>query len=534
MISAIEALAVALLSAMLIAVVTLLVWWLTFDLEAAPEEVFAIIAQLWQFTHLVPMGISVDAATALSFGLPAEDIRFVVSIVPLGLTLITVVLAARAGVRFAQRGGEGAWAIVGAFFAFSAASVMVNLFVTGERVWPAWLTVVVPALVYALCMAASFLVRAMLIGHEWCDASISWLVHQVARVAKVSAGALPERSAEVFRLALAAFAVLIGFGAVATTLNIVLGYTDMVAVAQGLQLNTLSSLLMFVIQLLLLPIAWVWSVAWLSGAGFSFGVATTVSPFETLLGPLPALPLLGALPGSWGWAGALAPALLVAAATALGGLAAARPVFRRASSLAVVSMSVAAAILAGAAITLLAALTSGSLGPGRLTSVGPEPWLVGGLVALELAFGLSLGVFARRVDVQHVREAVPQLATLERLRRSAAKSSGDAPAVTHTGSQTAEHPTMQSTGDEWVEIDLTETLDLSSSVDAAETVDLSDAVSRDSSLDAAETVDLSETMSRGETAEAQPKIVHNDLDEDELTRAFSWEQFDPTDDDKRR
>ena len=49
-------------------------------------------------------------------------------------------------------------------------------------------------------------------------------------------------------------------------------------------------------QLLVVPDAVVWAAAYLAGPGFAVGTATSVDPGGTVLGPLPALPLFGALP----------------------------------------------------------------------------------------------------------------------------------------------------------------------------------------------------------------------------------------------
>src|SRR5690606_14721496 len=48
------------------------------------------------------------------------------------------------------------------------------------------------------------------------------------------------------------------------------------------------------------------------------------------------------------------------------------------------------------------ALATGSVGPDRLSQVGPRPWMVGGLIAGELAVGLLLGIMAGRIDRQRL------------------------------------------------------------------------------------------------------------------------------------
>src|SRR5690606_10317023 len=105
-------------------------------------------------------------------------------------------------------------------------------------------------------------------------------------------------------------------------------------------------------------------IAWFAGPGFVVGAATSVSPFEALLGPLPAFPLFGAIPSGWGWAGGFAPALIVVIATVLGALSGGRPVMRRASSLTLLAITITASAIVAIVVMLCAPLASGSLGPG--------------------------------------------------------------------------------------------------------------------------------------------------------------------------
>ncbi len=406
-VAAIEAAAVALAVFALIAVPSVLLWWLMFDLDAEPNDLFSLIASLWQLAHLVPLQISISAQAALGLGFAPEAMGFAISLAPLGLTLVTVLLAVRSGWRAAARGGGGAWAVLGGLVGFGAAATTTAMFAGAFGSWPMWARVAVPVAVYSLPQFAAFLTRSGVEQQEWWLDAVRSLQRVLARVTPNGAAAFPERAAETLRLAAAGLAVLAAVGALGATVAILFGYVDIVTLSQQLHLDAAGALLLFLFQLLLLPIAWIWALAWFAGPGFSIGQATSVTPFESLLGPLPALPLFGALPEGWGWAGALAPAIIVAAGAALGGVAAGRPSMRRASSSVAVAVPVAAAVIVGFVVCVLALVAGGSIGPGRLSATGPVPWQVGLAVTLELAFGMSLGVFARRVDLQRVRELVP-------------------------------------------------------------------------------------------------------------------------------
>lgn len=406
-IAAIEAAAVALAVFAVIAVPTVLLWWLMFDLGAEPRELVSLIAALWQLAHLAPLQVSISAQAALGLGLSPEAMGFAVSLAPLGLTLVTVLLAVRSGWRAAARGGGGAWAVLGGLVGFGVAVVTTATLSGAFGSWPLWARIAVPVAVYSLPQLAAFLTRSGIEQQEWWLGAVRSLQRAIARFAPNGAAAFPERAGEALRLAAAGLAALAIIGALGVTGAILFGYVEIVTLSQQLHLDAAGVLLLFLFQLLLLPIAWIWALAWFAGPGFSIGQATSVTPFESLLGPLPALPLFGALPEGWGWAGALAPAIVVAAGAALGGVAAGRPSMRRASSAVAVAVPVAAAVIVGLVACVLALVASGSIGPGRLSVIGPVPWQVGLAVTLELAFGMSLGVFARRVDLQRVRELVP-------------------------------------------------------------------------------------------------------------------------------
>jgi hypothetical protein len=55
----------------------------------------------------------------------------------------------------------------------------------------------------------------------------------------------------------------------------------------------------------------------------------------------------------------------------------------------------AVAALAGAAMTVLAWLSGGPAGPGRLADIGPVPWLTGLVFAAEVAAGTALALAVR-------------------------------------------------------------------------------------------------------------------------------------------
>jgi hypothetical protein len=142
-----------------------------------------------------------------------------------------------------------------------------------------------------------------------------------------------------------------------------------------------------VVSLLVVPNAVVFSGSYLLGPGFTVGTHTIVSPAVVTIGALPMFPLLAALPDTGPtppWTSALigVPPLVAA----LGAMRAQRhhPTYRWEEG---ALHGCGGGMLAGALFGILALLSGGSVGPGRMTDVGP---LVGAvLVHAVTAFGIG-------------------------------------------------------------------------------------------------------------------------------------------------
>ncbi|MBK0419704.1 hypothetical protein JD276_11730 [Leucobacter sp. CSA1] len=432
-VAAIEAAAVALAGLIALAIPAVVLWAATFELASDPGEVFGGAAAVWLLAHLVPLSLEVSAETASGLGLAPEALGVPLSLAPLGATLITVLLAGRSGWRLAARGGTGAAGVLGGPAGFAVVAALAVPFARPLLDAPAWAAIALPSAVYAASSAAAFLLRSAVDGSEWWLRTVRGLQLGLERsgLPGVAVAALPGHLRETFRVLLASVAGLVGLGALGAGAALVIGYVEITALAQGLQLDPLGAVLLFLLQLALLPIVVLWAVAWFTGAGFAIGEATSVSPFETMLGPLPSLPLLGAVPQGWGEAGALAPALVVLLGVGIGLLAARRSELRRSSWPAALVTTALAAALTGLVVAGGAALAIGAVGPGRLAVTGPEPWLVGGLAAAELGGGLLLGVCAGRADRARLRAALPVPG--DRRRRSTVAADLPAAADTPTG-----------------------------------------------------------------------------------------------------
>ena len=158
-------------------------------------------------------------------------------------------------------------------------------------------------------------------------------------------------------------------------------------VVSGLQLSAGETTVYAVITALLLPNATVLAGSYLLGPGFAVGTGTLVSPTIVVTGPLPAFPLLAALPDSGptpAWT-----VWLVAVPTLLAAYAAARAQRRRPTlrwdrgAL----RGCAGGVAAGVVVALLARLAGGAVGPGRMQDVGADATEV--LVHAVTAFGIG-------------------------------------------------------------------------------------------------------------------------------------------------
>jgi hypothetical protein len=155
--------------------------------------------------------------------------------------------------------------------------------------------------------------------------------------------------------------------------------------------------------LLLVPNATLFGGSYLLGPGFAVGTHTLVSPTAVALGALPMFPLLAALPGPGpvpGWA----PALL-----ALPPLVAAGATYRTLGHYPTSRWDEAALRGAGAGLVgavcfaLLAALSGGSVGPGRMADVGPFVFQV--LLHGIAVFGIGGLLGSLAATLRHRRRA---------------------------------------------------------------------------------------------------------------------------------
>lgn len=164
--------------------------------------------------------------------------------------------------------------------------------------------------------------------------------------------------------------LMLAAGALLVTVALVVDLGSAANVLSRLHTDVAGGLLYTVVVAAVAPNAVLLGGAYLLGPGFAVGTGTLVSPSAVALGPVPAFPLLAALPDDgatpW-WA-----TMLVAVPVLLAGVAAALMLRRYPVAQYEVGAlrGLVAGVLGGVLFALLAGRAGGSVGPGRMAEVG--------------------------------------------------------------------------------------------------------------------------------------------------------------------
>lgn len=362
-------------------------WAFQYELRVDWTVFYRAAADAWLLGHGVDLRFALDPAVAARLGLPGAGEPFVVTVAALGVALATALLAARAGARLRQSDHPRLGVAV-AVVCFAVLSAAVALTAGTAAAQPSrWQGVLLPTLVFLGGLAIGWRFRAPAAAGGGLLARL-----RIPRDWVVLVG-------HGIRAGLAAAAALLAAASAAVAVLLVLGYSTVIALYESLQGDVLGGAALTVGQLALLPDLVVWAAAWLVGPGFSLGAGSSVSPLGTTLGPVPGLPVLGALPAgdfAWGFLGLAVP---LVAAFLCGAVL--RPRLDRILLVPpapgeLVVAGAAAGVAGGATVALLALAASGAAGPGRLAHVGPDPLLVGLVAALEIGLAATLGLLSGR------------------------------------------------------------------------------------------------------------------------------------------
>ena len=370
-----------------------LLWAVHFGLTVDLVVFLRAAADIWLLGHGVDLTVQLDAVTAARIGLPGAGDPFSITIALLGFALVSVMSGMRIGRRSAAGGHSfsGGIAAVVVFGLVGGAAALLSA-VDAARANP-WQGALLPAFVMALGVVIGA------VGESLREASATDAATGLVRRALTSLppGLVAGTRASVRIGAGAAFGVL-AVGGVLVAVLIALDYATIAGLYQTLGAGIDGGLALTVAELALLPNVVVWAASWLLGPGFAIGSGSLVSTGGTLLGPVPGLPLLGALPTEVPVLGALwlIPPILLAFVGAW--LVSADPDVRDDTTRGwwgPLAVGVGAAAIAATVLGLLAWWSGGAVGPGRLAEVGPQAWAVAGVAAVTVGLGAIVGGYAR-------------------------------------------------------------------------------------------------------------------------------------------
>lgn len=379
------ALVVAIGIGMTLAPLTIL-WGAQFGFATEWVVFWRTSVDIWLLGHGVDMNVTLDPLLAASMALPGAEAGFPLTIAVLGVALVTVLLGIRAGSRITESRYNLLGALVAiATFAGIAGGLTLSALHANAR--PSISQgIVLPTLVFTLGLLIGTL-RTRHSLHPGVDIAPprlrAWLDDRpptVLHAAGVAVRAGAAVTAAVLAVSSGVLAVLFA-----------LDYAGIVGLYEALHADALGGAAITLAQIALLPNLVIWVASWLVGPGFAIGVGSSVGPLGTQLGPIPALPVFGALPTgdlALGFLGLLVP---VVAAFLVGA------VFGRRldpAPLVIAGAAVGMGVVAGLSMGLLAWASSGSAGPGRLAQVGPDAAAVGVAIALEVAIAGGLGLVA--------------------------------------------------------------------------------------------------------------------------------------------
>lgn len=375
------------------------------------SSVAAMSAHLWLLIHGVPLDLSA------AFGASAGTM----TLVPLGLSILPLLLCYRSGRRLARASYEGEFLIP-----VLSGSVTYALISSAMYGWASPHPQPLQALNAAL-VPLGIVVAGLMWGGYREARSLSRMVgvdtaEQISQMSQYSRWAGSYAWA-VVRAAVVAFVALVGLGAVLLGIGILAGWSQIVATYQELHAGAVGDTAVTLLQLGFLPNLVIYAIAWSTGAGFSFGAGTSVGLTSSDVGTLPMLPILGAVPesmGTFGLVGLLVP--LGAGAIAgwwflregedhLDEWVALKVPFRPLSALiSAVVLGMMTGIMTSFGALWLGWISYGSLGIGRFTEVGAEPLTFAAHTALTVGAGVTFGMLLSRALVPDSSRELPRFA----------------------------------------------------------------------------------------------------------------------------
>jgi hypothetical protein len=356
--------------------------------------------QAWLAMHGVPLVLTFPPGTVI-----AGTTTGLLHAIPLGLVLVPFLLAWRAGRRLARASyTDQLWqAVVGALGVYALVGLGVAYFSSNDEVTA---SLTAGALIPPVSAGLGIVTGAYREAGAWSRLIGVDTAAWIARASQHSRWA-GSYVWSVVRSAFLGVTAAAGLSALLFAVTVALHWADVITVYERLEAGVAGSAVLTIGQLGLLPNLVIWTLAWASGAGFALGTGSSLTPLASTVGPLPAVPVLGALP-----AGPLDYGFAALALPVVAGLLAGWWFFREGenhfdewlslktrarwltSIVSTVCLGLFVGVLAGLGGAALALLSRASLGIGRLTDLGPDPLAVALWLGAEVGLGAVLGYAA--------------------------------------------------------------------------------------------------------------------------------------------
>ena len=379
-----------------------LVWLLENNPDVDWLVAFRAAADFWLLSH--GTGLVVPEGEILGLLVPA----FVVTLVPLGMTIWLARSFYNAGKRFlAARALWPGW--LGGALVYGAAALGISTAAYGSTIYPvAWQGVFFPTILFL-----TFQILGSVFGQP--DEIFEGDVIDASPERDRIRGALNALRLKLhwsirsimgpaFRAGTAITVMLLIVSAFTVAVLIAISWIDITRLYESVQVSFLGAVVLTIGQLALIPNLVIYGAAWFTGVGFSIGTGSLFSPLGSQVGPLPTIPVLGALP-----VGQLEFGMISIVVVLLAAFIATLAIRKSADEIrfefatawtAAISLGLSIALVTALQMALLATIASGSAGPGRLVQIGVSPWLLAVVVFIEVGVVATLAAFysARPVE----------------------------------------------------------------------------------------------------------------------------------------
>ena len=372
-----------------------IVWIIENDPNVNWSVAFRAASDFWLLSH--GTRLVVPAGEILGVAVPT----FVISLIPLGMTIWFARLYYNAGKRFLV--AKALWpGWLGGAMVFGTASLGIGTLAFDEAIYPVtWQGVIFPTLVFFVFQfLGSVFGRpdALFDGDVLDQAPERDSIRRALNNFRLKLHwSIRSLVGPALRAGTAITAMLLAVSAFSVAVLIGLNWIDITRLYESVQVSVLGVIVLTAGQLAILPNIIIYGAAWFTGVGFSIGTGSLISPLGSQVGPLPAVPILGALP-----VGKLEFGMISIVVVLLAAFIATLMIRRSADEIrfefatawsAAVSLGLSIALVTSLQLGFLAVLASGGAGPGRLSEVGVNPLTLMAVSFIEVFVVATLAAF---------------------------------------------------------------------------------------------------------------------------------------------